>query len=143
MSRPHIGIHFGQNRGSILATINVLQFGNARTFGYRAVSAHCIQRIVPIVCIVKVICKFLMSRFVRNVGHASHFHTVSCLLLVFVLECVLVEIYRLWTVILRRGLLLIDKLIVNTLEATTANVLSGQQFVNGASIVSRSQLKLL
>lgn len=84
-----------------------------------------------------------MPRFVRNIGHASHFHTVSCLLLVFVLECVLVEIDRLWAIILRRGLLLVCKLIVNTLEATTANVLSGQQFVNGASIVSRSQLKLV
>ena len=102
-----------------------MQFGDSRTFSYRTVSAHRIQRVVPIICIVKVICKFLMPRFVRNIGHASHFHTVSCLLLVFVLECVLVEIDRLWAIILRCGLLLVCKLIVNTLKATTANVLSG------------------
>ncbi len=109
-----------------MPTTYVLQFGNSRSFRYRAVSVHCIQRIVPIICIVKVICKFLMSRFVRNVGHASHFDTVSCLLLVFVLECVLVEIDRLWAIILRCGLLLVYELIANTLKATITNVLSGQ-----------------
>ena len=63
------------------------------------------------------------GRIFASVAHRGSTNFLH--LLVFVLECVLVEIDRLWAIILRGGLLLVHKLIVNTLKATTTNVLSG------------------
>ena len=135
MSCSHFGVHLWQNRPVVA---NVLQFRDSRNFAVRAVPAWSIQRIVS-VSVIKVALKLLVTRLVRYVWHSRHLYTVIGLLLVFVLECVLVKIYRLWTVILRRGLLVRN----DALESTPTNLLCSEQFINCASVVCRSQLELL
>ena len=137
MSGTHVGVHFWQNR-TVVAY--VLQFWDSRNFAVRAVPARSIQRIVSI-SVIKVVLQLLAPSLVRYIWHSSHLYTVISLLIVFVLECVLVKIYRLWTVILRGGLLVCYELIVNALESTPTNLLCREQLINCASIVRRSQLE--
>ena len=120
----------------------ILQFRDSRNFAVRAVPAWPIQRIVSI-SVIKVVLQLLVPSLVRYIWHSSHLYTVIGLLLVFVLECVLVKIYRLWTVILRRGLLVRHELIVDTFESAPTNLLCCEQFINCASVVCRSELEFL
>ena len=98
--------------------------------------------------------KFLVPSFVLDIWHTSHFDTIVRLLMVFVLECVLVKIYRILAIVLRCRLIILPgcKLTIASSScigpcsfkaASPAYLLSGQKFIDCAPIVRRSQLQFL
>ena len=90
--------------------------------------------------VIEVVVKFLVTRFVVYVGHTSRFDAFARALIVHVLECVLIEVYGRRPIALRRLLLTAPE--ECSFVETDANFLSRQEFVDGASVVCRPQLKL-
>ena len=70
--------------------------------------------------VISAVLLLLISRFVCNVRHPRRLDTFHGRLLVKILESVLVEVDRLGPIARRRRLL---ELVVDTFEATTANLL--------------------
>lgn len=123
----HICLHFGQHPLSA----HVLQLKHAFGTLHGIGGALTTLRVVPTV-FVSMALQLLVTSLAVNVGHASHFDTFLRLLVIHVLECVFVEVYRSGTEPLRCCLTNLSR---KAFEALTYS-LSGKKFINCAPIVS-------
>ena len=142
MRRPHIGLHLGQDTLPAVV-VRILDLRNAVLGCDGTFSARLLRAVSPCSA-VHVVGHLLVPGLVVDVWNARHFHTIGRLLLVQVLKRVLVEVNRSRSETLRSSLLVGPsvELVSDALEAL-ANLLSCEQFVNRATVVSRPQLELL